>query len=462
MLSALDLSIVAVYLAAVLFVGFRAAKKLRTGQEDYILAGRTLTLPLFVATLVPTFYGGVLGVGEYAYRYGLSNWVIMGAPYYLFAAVYAFFFAGKVRLAEGMTIPDHLEKIYGRKAALFGALLVFVLTIPAAEVLMLGILLQWISGLHLGFCVVAITALCFSFIYKGGFRSDVWTNALQFFWMFAGFALILPFAFSKAGGAGGLSGALPPLHLSWHGGNPTSKIFVWYLIALWTLIDPAFHQRACAAENPRTARLGILVCIGFWFLFDAMSTSAGLFSRAILPPLENPLFAFPELAGALLPPVVKGLFFAGMISSMLASLQADGFLSAITLAKDIAGRLIPAGPEETAPRRDERAWIRAGLIASGVLACILALMMPSVVELWYTIGSTVIPGLLFPILGCYFPAWRVSGNMALAASVCGWCFSLAAFLHPPLFGNVEPMLPGLAAAAALWSASLLLKSRTKN
>ena len=33
------------------------------------LAGRTLTLPLFVSTLVPTFYGGVLGIGEFTWQH---------------------------------------------------------------------------------------------------------------------------------------------------------------------------------------------------------------------------------------------------------------------------------------------------------------------------------------------------------------------------------------------------------
>ena len=54
---------------------------------EYLLAGRRLTLWPFVATLVSTWYGGVLGVGEYSFRHGISNWLVMGVPYYLAAAV---------------------------------------------------------------------------------------------------------------------------------------------------------------------------------------------------------------------------------------------------------------------------------------------------------------------------------------------------------------------------------------
>ena len=71
----------------------RVARRPASGAVDYLVAGRRLTLPAFVATLVSTWYGGILGVGEYAWRHGLSNWLVFGVPYYLYAAVFAFLLA---------------------------------------------------------------------------------------------------------------------------------------------------------------------------------------------------------------------------------------------------------------------------------------------------------------------------------------------------------------------------------
>ncbi|HUL44323.1 MAG TPA: hypothetical protein VLY03_08200, partial [Bacteroidota bacterium] len=84
--SVTDEVIILVYLAMVVYVGFRASRKTQSTQEDFLLAGRTLTLPVFVMSLVSSWYGGVLGVGEFSYRYGLSNWFTQGLPYYIFAA----------------------------------------------------------------------------------------------------------------------------------------------------------------------------------------------------------------------------------------------------------------------------------------------------------------------------------------------------------------------------------------
>lgn len=53
-LSFIDTVVIFLYFAAVLVVGFRSARKTSSTQEDYLLAGRSLTLPVFIMTLVST------------------------------------------------------------------------------------------------------------------------------------------------------------------------------------------------------------------------------------------------------------------------------------------------------------------------------------------------------------------------------------------------------------------------
>ena len=81
-----DYLIIGLYFAAVLFIGFRT-KSSDKSPVDYLVAGRVLTLPAFVATLVSTFYGGILGVGEFTYRYGISSWFLNAFPYYFFIVI---------------------------------------------------------------------------------------------------------------------------------------------------------------------------------------------------------------------------------------------------------------------------------------------------------------------------------------------------------------------------------------
>ncbi len=163
----IDSFLIILYFLAVLYIGFRAVRRSRNESEDFLLAGRTLTLPMFVATLVSTWYGGILGVGEFSYRFGISNWVVFGVPYYFFALIFALFLAKRIRATNHITIPDKLEASYDRRTALLGGMLTFVLITPAAYVLMVGILVQLIFGLDLATSVGLTTLLTICYLYLG-------------------------------------------------------------------------------------------------------------------------------------------------------------------------------------------------------------------------------------------------------------------------------------------------------
>jgi SSS family solute:Na+ symporter len=446
----IDALLVFAFLGAAVALGARARR--REGLNDYVLASRALTMPQFVATLVPTFYGGVLGVGEFTWTTGLANWTVMALPYYVFAAVYALWLAERVRVAPGLTIADHLDGAYGRRAALLGAGLVFLLAAPADELLMAGTLLARLSGLKLALATAVAAAAALVAVWRGGLRGDVASNRLQIVVMFAGFGLVLPYAFRAIGGPAALAAKLPPGHLSWTGGMSAWKILGWWLIAVWTIVDPAFHQRCAAAESPAVARRGILVSIGFWAVFDLMTTAAGLYARAALPSLPNATLAYPALAEATMPVFARGLFFAGIAASIFAALQAKSLLAAVSLGRDFASRLRPAGAE-TIQRR-----VRAALVVAAAFSFALALLVPSVVDLWYEVGSAVIPGLLLPMLGAYFPRLRVGGGWAAAASLSGFLLSLAWVVAGSRLGaaplGLEPAFPGLALSGLIWLGGL--------
>jgi len=65
-------------------------------------------------------------------------------------------------------------------------------------------------------------------------------------------------------------------------------VLVWFFIALWTLVDPAFHQRCYAAASEMSPGGGFLWSVVFWIVFDAMTATAGLYARALCPAWSNP------------------------------------------------------------------------------------------------------------------------------------------------------------------------------
>ena len=114
----IDLSIIVLFLVVNSIVGFFVFRKHKpkSDAEDFILAGRSLTLPAFVATLVTMWYGGVLGVGEYSYDKGIVMWVVFGIPYYASALIFAFVLARRVNSDRGnSTIADRLRSTIPRR-----------------------------------------------------------------------------------------------------------------------------------------------------------------------------------------------------------------------------------------------------------------------------------------------------------------------------------------------------------
>ncbi|HTY57546.1 MAG TPA: sodium:solute symporter family protein [Bacteroidota bacterium] len=457
-----DLAVIGVFCAAVIAIGvFTARSSIR--DVEFLLAGRSLTTPIFVMSLVSSWYGGILGVGEFSYRFGISNWFLQGFPYYVFAIVFAFLLAKRVRATNLLSIPDKLNQAYGKKTALLGSVLTFILMTPAPYVLMVGVLIELVTGWPIALAVAAGTLASVVYLFAGGFRADINTNVFEFFMMFIGFGVILPYAALKYGGPLFIASHVPPLHLTWNGGNSIQFVLVWFFIALWTLVDPSFHQRCYAARTGEVARRGILVAVVFWAVFDVMTTTAGLYARAALPDIASPVMAYPLLAEAVLPPVAKGLFYVGMLAAIMSTLNSQSFVSAMTLGRDIVARLRDRMGENATTGS-----VRWGILLTALLSVALALAIPSVIRLWYTIGTVVIPGLLIPLVASYFDRVRPSprtafGSMALgwivasAWLIAGWSKEMGSSDYYPL--GIEPMYAGLAASAAVWGAGIARRRR---
>jgi len=414
----------------------------------WLLDGRRLTLPAFVATLVTTWYGGILGVGEYAWRWGISTWLVFGLPYYLAAVLFALVLAPRLRRTEAISIPELLSRTYGRRTAVLGAGGVWALSVPAAYVLMLAVLLRQVTGWPLW--VAAVAGAAFSALYVGlsGFRAVVRTDALQLVLMYGGFLVLLPAALHEAGGLQAMWRALPPAHRSWDGGLGLQAVLVWYLIALQTMVEPAFYQRVFAARSPRVARTGVLVSVGAWAVFDFLTTFSGLAARVLLPDLADPLAAYPALAARVLPAALGALFTLGLFATVMSSLDSYLFLAAATVGHDLAATPPAPGAERRASR-----W---GLVVSAALAVAAALAFGSVVTLWHHVGSVVTSALLLPVLSVHLPPrWRYGGGSAAwaivlaAATAAAWILAGRAGAYPL---GLEPMFPALAVSIACWLA----------
>lgn len=454
--SAFDIIVILLFFLSLLLIGFISSKKTKAAAEDYLLSGRKLNLFLFVLISVSTWYGGIIGVGEFTYRYGLVSWFTQGFPYYFFAFLFAILFAKKIRAASLYTIPDKLTDVYGKNVGLLSALIVFILVSPAPYLLMTANLLSMIFNVPIIFSLIISFLLAGSYLIKGGFRSNVYVDAFQFFIMFGGFIVAIVIASKNYGGYDFLKSKLPDAHLQIMGGTSPAFILVWFLIALWTFVDPGFHQRTFAAKDGNVAKKGILISIIFFALFDFLTTSTGLYAKAILPDLKQPMMAFPLFAEKVLGSGIKGVFYAAMFATIISTLNSFLFLSATTVGRDFIYRISKNSKEEQI-----KSYTVYGIIVSGVISILFAYSIPSVVEIWYTIGSLFIPGIILPVISAYYPKLKISGDLLFAEIIFAVILSIIWMIIRNNFGGllneIEPMLVGLLGAVVIHSVGLVRK-----
>lgn len=410
-LAPLDGVVVGLFCLAILALGF-SAKIREHSVLQFLAAGRTLTLPMFVATLVSTWYGGILGIGESVTYYGWGTWLLLGVPYYAFALFYAFWLAPRVRKAEQISLPERLASRWGKGAGLVSAALVFLLAVPAAHVLMLGVLVQELSGWGLTASVIVATIAGTLFLYKGGLLADVRVALLAFVMMYVGFGVMVVWCLLHHP-IGPTMATIPTKSLlTFTGGNGWPVIVSFFILGAWTLVDPGFHQRVASTATPEIGRKGVIVSVGFWLLFDVLSITTGMYALALLDPLPTQTLAiFPELGQKILPPGLKAVFLCGMIGTITSAMVGYTLVSGATLGREVVARLKPQSDAKVT------LWTRLGFGVGCALAVVLALNIQSVVSLWYAWSGCVIGALLIPVLVAYSGRFKLRPPVVVASMI---------------------------------------------
>ncbi len=415
-LAPIDWAVVILFFAGILALGLSARVR-DSSLLQYLAAGRNLSLTAFVATLVSTWYGGILGVGESVGYFGFGAWLLFGVPYYVFATVYALWLAPKVRAADQISIPERLALRWGKKSGVLGGILIFLLAVPAAHVLMLGVLLQELTGLDRTLAVLVAAMIGIGLLYRGGLFADVRVSLLAFVMMYVGFASMAAFCFLNYPPAETFSAIENKQLLTFTGGAPWTAIVSFFILGAWTLVDPAFHQRAASARSPETSRKGVLISVLCWFIFDLLSIGSAMYALALLSPLPEKLAIYPAIAEKVLPPGLKALFLCGILGTVATAMVGYTLVSGATLGREIVARL-----SGTSDDKIVKSWVRLGLVLAMAVAVPLGLSINSVVDLWYAWAGVAIGALLLPVLISY----AYGGDVAWLGSTTFWAMLVAA------------------------------------
>ncbi len=376
---------------------------------DHLVMGRQLTLPLFVGTLVATWYGGIFGVTQIAFEKGIFNLITQGGFWYLSYLIFAFFLVDKVKKYEALTLPDLIGKMFGPKSSKLASLFNFFNVLPIAYTIGIGIFIQSLSGWSLNISMVAGLIIVLSYSLKGGLRSVVLSDMIQFYTMCSGVFIVLAISIFKFGGLSFLQENLPSHYFSATSDVGLLPTLVWGFIALSTLVDPNFYQRCFAAKNPQVAKKGIILSTLIWFCFDICTTFGAMYARAVIPE-ANSSQGYLIYALQLLPHGLKGFFLAAILATILSTLDSYLFLAGATLSYDLNHKAT-----------QKRPYLHSlGILAVALLSILMANAFSGNIKMvWKTLGSYSAGCFLFPVLYGHFSKRTIADHAFVGACLTG-------------------------------------------
>jgi SSS family solute:Na+ symporter len=452
-----DKVIIIVYFAAMIGIGVLLYSRMQS-FDDFLVAGRRMTAPLLICTLVSTYYGlGVLLAGsEISYESGVVNWFFDTAPAYVVILITALVLAPKIRGRDFRSVPDIVHAYFGLPARVAAALASFIYSLPAFSIMGLGGLFVLLFDIPFTWGLVLGSTIALIYTVLGGLMAVAMTDAVQFVLMAVTLAVAALIGVSMVGGVEQMERLLPD-HFLPTGGRPASQLLVYAMTSLSVFIEPAFYQRIIAAESRRAIVTAMMAGILLWMSYDWVITILGIAAhtaeiQGIISAPSSPDQAVTHFVIHLLPAGLTGLFAAGLAAAAMSTLDSYLLISSTNLIYDILNPLLGGKMSDASLLR----WTRVTLVGSTAANIGICLLFRNVERLWIFITAILICTALVPVMAAFY--WpRVKRRAGQAAALTGFGLVTGYYLLTGLAGAWDE-----AEYAYIWSGQIFAWDVTLN
>lgn len=415
------IAIVVVYLLVTMLLPLYTAKKNTVTNADYTVGGRQFGTLFLFFTLLSTAVGAasVVGYTGWYYQRGLSQlWFVVGIA--LSYLIYILFLAPKISefgfQHGGETVGDWFAHRYGKSSQLLCSIIIMIgyLAITAFQYMAMASIFVKLTNLSYTTSLIITAVIVILHTAYGGLWAVASNNVLQGSITLFGLIILSFCLVSNAGGLGPVFAAAPAEHFQPFGyftpGVAISSAMVFLLgIISW----PDMWQQCYAAKNQKTLRKSmILFLVALFVLCGGIMMIIGFSALSLYPGYESPETILPFMVMDQFNTVVGALFLSVLLAVIMGGADTLLLVSSMILHKDIYNRIRPqAGEKEN---------LRASKISSlgcGILVLLLAIVAPSMFDLWVMSADLMGATLAVPILLGF--AWKKPSALAGISSIIG-------------------------------------------
>jgi SSS family solute:Na+ symporter len=302
-LKTVDITILVLYFAVVIFIGFYVKGSTNT-SEEFFLAGREMSAWIAGLSFVSANLGSLelMGWAGSAYQYG-----ILAMHWYWIGAIPAMLFLGIVMMpfyyiSKTHSVPGYLQLRFGEASRGLSAVSFALMTILMSGVNMyaMALVMQTVLGWNMNFSIWVGAATVAVYVMLGGLRSAIINEVLQFILIWAGAALIPILGLIEAGGWNQLKaniavnvGNASYTHL-WSSlghfkDNPMGINWVGIVFGLGAVISFGYWttdflvvQRVLSANNLRAAKMAPVIGAAFKMAVPLIVILPGLLALGLM------------------------------------------------------------------------------------------------------------------------------------------------------------------------------------
>ncbi|MFG2308516.1 sodium:solute symporter [Streptomyces sp. NPDC048566] len=458
---AVDYTVIVVYLAGMLAMGWWGMRRARS-KSEFLVAGRRLGPAMYSGTMAAIVLGGASTIGGVGlgYRYGLSGaWMVFTIGLGLLAL--SVFFSARIARLKVYTVSEMLDLRYGGRAGVISGVVMWAYTLMLAvtSTIAYATIFDVLFDMNRTLAIVLGGSIVVAYSTLGGMWSITLTDMVQFVVKTVGvLLLLLPVAVVKAGGFSEMKAKLPTEYFDPLGiGGET--IFTYVLIYTFgMLIGQDIWQRVFTARGDRTAKWGGTVAGTYCLVYAVAGAVIGTAAKVMYPELPSADTAFATIVKDELPVGVRGLVLAAALAAVM-STSSGALIACATVANnDIWSRLRGAVRRGTGDAHDEVRGNRVFILVMGVATIGTAIALNNVVEALTVAYNLLVAGLLVPILGGLL--WkRGTAQGALASVAVGGLAVVALMAGYGILAN-EPVYYGLLLSLAAYVTVSLLTPAT--
>ncbi len=450
--------VVVLYLLIMLFIGWYSSTKI-TSNTDFVVAGRRLGPLLMAGTLAATEIGGGSSLG--VVQNGMSGYG-MSAAWYIITMGIAFvilsFLAPKFRGATVKTVPEYFRRRYGKGSGLITAIIMFLplVGLTAGQFIASAVILSTMLGINYQVAVIIVAVVVTVYSIMGGLWSVTLTDFIQVFLIVIGMIIAVPFALKYAGGWSAVVANVPEGTMSMLQGYDVFGIISLVIMYVATFsVGQEAVSRFYAARDGKAAKGGAWLAALINFIYAFIPTILGIITLALInmgkfnaADFESvgARYALPVLAMEVMPAIICGLLFSGIISATMSSSDSDLLGAGSIFANDIYKRVIKPEASDAEVMKVTKITMCLVGIASMFIALFNTQSLITILMFCFTLRAA---GSFFPyVLGHYWKKASTAGTIASLIAGTVVVVYLDQFSKGNLFGFhfSQTIVPGLVAA----------------